>query len=256
MKRVLLACAAILALWVAVPTGAGLPMALRTPDGAATGNAAIITSVSAISDMSSGSLVVWAKADNTSNSTRSIVAKPVTNGGWELFKRGTDGTVLRFARYRAAGSATTIDSPSGTIRAGVPQFWFISWDTSTSGNNKMWLGTLAAPASNASPTVTLGTGASSTDVSRNVTIGNSTGSAGWPGVIWAVGLSRSITMNAEEIRRLQDDFKPANLRSCIGMWILNARPARDLCSTNHAVISGTATLSNDALPRVAWRRPT
>ena len=230
-------------------------MGLRTTDGAATGNAAIVTTVAAISDMNSGSLVVWAKADNTSNSTRTVVGKPVTNGGWELFKRGTDGTVLRFAKYRAAGSATTIDSPTATIRAGVPQFWFISWDTSTSGNNKMWLGTMAAPASNASPTVTLGTGASSTDASRNISIGNSTGSAGWPGVIWAVGLSRSITMTADEIRRLQYNFRPANLRSCIGMWILDGRPAQDLCSTNHAVISGTATLGNDALPRVAWRRP-
>ena len=228
--------------------------AFRGTDGSAAGNALVIQSSSAISSLSTMTVWVWVSSPNVSNSLRNIAGKSVSGpGGWEWFRRGVDGTQLQMSRYRSAGTPLTMQTPAGTLKANVPQFIFLTLDLSTSANCKMWVGTLDAPAASITPTVSLGSGAGASDAAQALQIGNTvSGSAGWPGTIWAMGISGKIDYTLDEIRRIQ--YSPLTFRNAAGLWIFDQMPTMDWSGNGNAgALAGTGRLSSDCLPRVKGR---
>lgn len=228
--------------------------AFRNTDGAAIGNGLSVPASTALTNINAGTFWAWVKPDSVANTARNIVSKNVAGGGWEMFKRAADGTSLNFTRYRTAANHHTIVSPTGVLKANVPTFIAVSWDVSTSGNMKMWSGTLDAPAALLASTNTLGSGTGSTDAAVGVVFGNtqSGGSQGWPGCIYAAGLSTKVDYTLDEIRRVQ--FNPLTFRNALGLWLFNAVPVVDVSGNgNTGALLGTGRLSNDCLPRVLTR---
>jgi hypothetical protein len=142
-------------------------------------------------------------------------------------------------------------SPAGSLRVGIAQFVVVQWDIATSGNNLMWLGDLLTPAAVVTPSVTLGSGTPASDAAQPMNIGNaSAGSSGWPGVIWALGIS-SASLTLDEIRRAQFNLSPSSVRGCVGLWTFNRAPVMNRVGAGGTgVLAGTGRLSPNALPRV------
>jgi len=227
----------------------GLNAGFRGSDGVSS-HAITIPTSTALADLSAGSIWIWQQVPNVSNSVRVLVNKSVTKGGWELFRRGTNGSILRFGRYRAT-TDLTIDSPASTIRINIPQFFFVSWDIATSGNCRMYAGDLLTPAAAVSPTVTLGSGAPATDAAKDILIGNGASTNGWPGVIWSCGISGRVDYTLDEIRRLQSDLRPSAVRNGAGLWTFDCVPCPNLLGGGEiGTLTGTGRLSPDCLPRV------
>lgn len=260
MQRLLLAlaCAAALLVQLEAASG-GIPAGVRNTDGSAVGNGVSIASTTATTNMNTGTLAIWARPDNVSNTARDFVSKNLASGGWEMFKRAVDGTSLNFTRYRngAGGTNQTIVSPTGVLKAGIPTFVAVSWDTTTSANMKMWLGTLDTPAALLASTNTLGSGtALNSDSATNIIIGNAgTTAGGWPGVQWWFGLSAQVNYTTDEIRWIQ--FHPGAFRACIGAWDLSRVPAVNACGngSNGSIIGTVPRMSSENLPRVGLVGP-
>lgn len=258
MRRLVLVLACVCGLSLATEA-AGIAVAFRGTDGAATGNGLSIKAGTNLANINAGFIFAWVKPDNVNNTARNVVAKNLVGpGGWELFKRAVDGTSLSFTRYRAAGTNMTIVSPTGVLKANVPTFLALTWDTATTANHKMYAGTLDTPAALLASTNTLGSGtAPASDAAQPIIIGNNgTSAAGWPGVVWAFGIAARTDYSLDEIRRLQYTVRPSMLRGCAGLWIFNSTPTVDLCGAgNHGALIGTGRMATDALPRVQWLRP-
>jgi len=256
MKRWLLAACLVAALAVQPIVAAGIVAGYRGTDGAAAATAMVIsTSAPAFSSLPSGTILVWVRSDNVSNTARAMVGKSVTNGGVSLVRPAADGTQFHWNMFRPTTSLR-LASPTGSLRVGIPQFVVVQWDIATSGNNLMWLGDLLVPAAVVTPSVTLGSGTPASDATQPMNIGNaSAGSSGWPGVIWALGIS-SASLTLDEIRRAQFNLSPSSVRRCVGLWTFNRLPAVNLCGNGGTGrLTGSGRLSSDALPRVTWRRP-
>lgn len=259
IRRLLLVVACAVACLIQLEAGNGIPTGVRNTDGSAVGNGVSIASTAATTDMNTGTVFIWARPDTVSNAVRNFAHKMRTQGGWEFYRRAIDGTALQFVRYRngAGGTNLTMNSPTGTLKAGVPVFLAISWDTSTSANLKMYAGSMLDPATLLASTNTLGSGtALNSDSTVDIVIGNSgVSAAGWNGVTWFFGLSAKVDYQIDEIRRIQ--FHPGAFRSCIGAYVLAQVPAVNLCGNGSpgVLIGSSVRMSNESLPRVTWHRP-
>lgn len=230
-----------------------IPAALRNTDGAVTGNSVTLRSSAANSDITAGAFFAWVMATNVSNSYRVIASKFIAGpGGWEASRDSVDGTKMNFARYRTAGNALNMLSPTGYFVANVPTFICATWDITTPANSKLYRGALDTPASDVGATLTNGSGSPVSDVSRVITVTNSfSGSHGWPGIVWAIGLSSTSDHTLADIRRVQYQMTPRAIKSCVGLWTFDQRPVFDQSGNgNVGTFNGSATLSSDNLPRV------
>jgi len=257
MKRWLLAACLIAALAVQPVIAAGIAAGFQGVNNA-TNHAVSITSTASISNLPTGTVWMWVSASSTANALRNIVGKTgAGRGGFEVFKRGVDGTALIFSHARTAGNPLQVTSPTGVLKVNVPKFILFRWDESSSSNCKMFAGELNVPAVDAGATITPGSGTPASDAAQSLVIGaNAVLASGWPGVVWTFGISAKTDYTLSEIRRLQFAPTPANFRGCLGLWIFNELPVKNKCGgSNSGTLTGTGRLSPDALPRVMWREP-
>ena len=223
----------------------------RNADGIAAGNSLVIPSSASISNIDAGMICAWVMTTSTANTARNICVKNASGtGGIEWVKRAADGTQLRFSKYRAT-TAQTIDSPTGTLRANVPQFLALTWDINSTATHKMWVGALDTPATMVTPTSVLGTGLPASDLAVNLTIGNAGGAAqGWSGMIWMLAIGTKTDYTTDEIRRLQ--YRPSPFRGRAGLWIFDSVPAWDRAGNSApGSLLGSGRLTADVLPRVS-----
>lgn len=219
----------------------------------ATSHALSIPSTASISNLPAGSMWMWVSASSTANALRNIVGKTVAGpGGFEVFKRGVDGTALIFSHARTAGNALQVTSPTGVLKVNVPKFILFQWDESSSSNCKMFAGGLDVPAVDAGATITLGSGTPASDAAQPLVIGASAGLAsGWPGMVWMFGMSAKTDYTLAEIRRMQYNLSPSAVRNGLGLWVFDRTPCGNLLGGgNVGALTGTGRLTSDCLPRV------
>lgn len=212
------------------------PASLSNTDNAA--NTLTIPAGAALANITAGTLLAWAYLTTTANAARSLFGKTVTGGGWSAFKRGVDGTVLRFSAERTSGNCT-IDSPTATLVADTWQYIAITWDISASASCRMVVGSLSAAAHDVGATVSVGAGAPNSDAAQTLALlSDVTPGGGWPGSLAAFAVIRRVLL----LRELQDaQFRDWKRLGCAGLWY----PGRQADTTldysgnaNHGTITG------------------
>ncbi len=216
----------------------GSPASLSNTDNAAT--QITVPGASAFSDMTSGTMLVWVYTTSVANAARVLFGKRGSTGGWQLVKRGVDGTVLRFWAYRAT-TPMSVDSPSGTLKVNTWQYVALTWDVNTTANCQMVVGGVGTAPQPVAVTVAAGSGAPSSDVALNLDLmAEDSTSGGWPGSMAAFAVIRRVLSVAE----LQGAaFRDWRRFGCAGLWYPGRHGPTDRVrdesgNGNHATISG------------------
>lgn len=201
---------------------------------------------SSLADIDAGTVLAWVRPSTVANAVRNIASKSVIGGGWEFFKRGTNGTTVRFAINRTSG--LSIDSAASTLVANVWQLMVATWDINDSTKCKLYRST-GAQFADVTGTVTMGSGTPSTDIAMPLRLmANSTPAAGWPGALAAFALIRRVISLSEITHSVT---VPWSTLGCAGLWYPGHDGASGLVidrsgNGNHGTVTGT-TMS-DAPP--------
>lgn len=214
-----------------------------------------------ITDLSAFSVLCWVYPTSVANSVRNIAGKTVTGGGWELFKRGTNGTIMRLARSRTTTSGQ-VDSNAGTLTVNQWQMLGFTYDPSTVGLCKAYRATeTTAPADVTDAANTLvGSGSSNTDAATSLKLfASAAPTNGWPGAIAAIGVWDRI-LSAGEIADAW--HRPWHQLAPVGLWLPGSEGQTGNLVIdhsghgNHGTYSSSTSFSPFAAPRAPLRRPT
>lgn len=164
----------------------------------------------------------WLLASDTANAVRDMFGKSLTSGGYEMFKRGVDGTIVRFTRYRTSGQVN-IETASGGLVANEWAFWAVTVQDGVTANDAIYKGTVARAAANVTsgtPTETGTAPASDAAISLRL-MSTVTPSSSWPGKLAPFGLFNRV-LSLSEIQAWQfsalDEPYPAVMGGCVGLW--------------------------------------
>lgn len=186
-------------------------MALANTDNAS-GNYVEIAAASSINSPTSGTFLFWVYPTSVANAARNFVGKTLVDGGYEIFKRGTNGTILRLAMDRGT-TAFACDTVASTLTVDTWQFFAVVFDLATSGNNKWYRGTLTSGAADVTGTVTLGSGAQVSDAAVNLRLlANAAGSGGWPGSLATYQFFPNVLLTLAQCQSLQ--WRPRMVAGC------------------------------------------
>ena len=239
--------------------------ALRSPQArshvdAATTHIDVGTGAS-ITDLVSFSVLCWVYPTSVANTVRNIVGKTVLKGGWELFKRGTNGTIMRLDRGRLT-TAGSVASVSGTLTVNEWQMIAVTFDDVSLALCKMYRATeLSGPVDVTDAAATLiGSGAPNTDAATSLKLFTSAAPTnGWPGAIAAIGVwDRVLSAGqiADAWRRPWHQLAP------VGLWLPGSEGQTGNLVIdhsghgNHGTYSSSTSFSPFAAPRAPLRRPT
>lgn len=198
----------------------------------------------AFSNLSQMTFFTLVLTTSVANAIRNIAGKTVSSAGWEIFKRGVDGTQLRFARNRTGGQIN-IDATSGQLVANEWAFWAGSYDDNAAGNCRIYKGTLALPMADVtSGSPTIGGTAPGSDTAALRLLASATPGSGWPGSM-AVFVLFARVLSLAELRLLQasigDTPAPAVMQGCVGLWYPNADGTHVVLDRSGYQNTGTVT---------------
>lgn len=226
------------------------PMARSNADNAS--NTITVPGSASLANIDAGTVLVWFYLTTTASAARTAFGKTLPNGGFHAFKRGVDGTVLRFERLRPTTSCT-LDTPTGTLVAGTWQFFGITWDINSSANCRMMVGSLSTGARDISPTVAVGSGAPADDSAQSLAImSDVTPGGGWPGSVSALAVIRRV-LSPRDIAGAQfDDWRQFG---CAGLWYPGREGGSGVVvdysgNGNHGVNTGTLAMEAAPVPIV------
>lgn len=160
---------------------------------------------------------------SVSNAARNICGKVVVNGGFEIFKRAADGTMLRLSCNDVASGAT-VDVTSGSLIANIPTFWAVTFNkasASWAGAAAWYRGFLVGPGrlTNVTGTVSAAPTTPQADSGANLNImGSTAGASGWPGVMSHFSIYQP-GLTFGQVRDLYDDVRQY-ARMARGFWNL------------------------------------
>lgn len=223
-----------------------------------------------LTNLTAFSVLVLVRPSSVANTARNICGKVTgTTGGWEWFKRGTDGTILRFSRYRAT-TAGTVDTNTAALTVNEWQLFGVSWDDNAVGNCRVVrapvLGNRAGVTVDVtnSGTLTVGSGAPASDAAQPLRLfGNSsnTSNGGWPGAIGAY----AVIPRVMSLRDFSDAFRaPWQRLNAAGLWFPGDQgaPGAPLIdwsgNGNHGLYSAATnftTIDAPPLPLFVLNRP-
>lgn len=214
----------------------------------ASSNAATVSASPSLNNLSQVTVCAWVQLTSVANAARQFVDKSVSSGGWSLFKRGTDGTVLR-AQYNRTTTATIADSSSGALVVNYPMFLVGQLDLNTSGNLSVWVGKLGGPLVNVTSTIQAGSGAPNSDSGQQVIIcNNSPKNQGIPGTIWSVGMWGSI-LSSRQLFELYQRFRPDFGCSAFFQLGANGRgDVTDLSGNGLSAVNSGLVPTSDRIP--------
>lgn len=206
-----------------------------------------------------GTILVLANPSTTANAARNMCGKGVGTTGHDWFKRGTDGTVLRFSLYRAT-TALQIDSTSGTLMANTWQMLAVTWDIATLGTCKVYRSLNGQPFEDRTDgaNTSLGSGAQSSDAANAQIMFSGRNSAtnnGWPGAIQALARSNRALTQAELSAMVRRPW--TRMPGLVGLWMPGDEGAPGALVTdwsgngNHGTYTGTTNMSGVAASSVA-----
>lgn len=237
--------------------------ALRSPQArthvdAATTHIDVGTGAS-LTNLTSFSVLCWVYPTSVANAVRSIIGKYVLKGGWELFKRGTNGTIMRLDRGRVT-TAGSVASVTGTLTVNEWQMIAVTFDDATLALCKMYRATeRSGPTDVTDGAATLiGSGASNTDAATSPKLfTNAVATSGWPGAIAALGVWNRV-LSAGEIADAWN--RPWHQLAPVGLWLPGSEgTTSDVVQDrsgngNHGTYSSATSFSPFAAPRVPLRR--
>jgi hypothetical protein len=192
------------------------------------GNAASLRS----SVNSVGTYLLLLRASTTANAARNILSHDGNGGaghtGHELFKRGTDGSILRLTVMRATADLL-LDSTTGNLVAHELAWWLFTWDLSTLANTKVFKAKYSngrfADVTDAG-TTSIGSGTNGTETGSLVFLSNraALATAGWPGGLgWMQKFNRNIT-DINEANAMITALSPT-WNGSVGCWVPSGRVA-------------------------------
>lgn len=175
---------------------------------------------SSLANITTGTLLWWCKPSNVTNSALNFFSKQggPPSKGWEVFRRGVDGSSVRFLFYdSSAGNAIDVFSNTGAIVANAWNFFSQTWNVGGS-SGKIYKGSLTALAADVTSSLSFSGVGAADDSAIDFLIGNGSSLAqALPESIATVQLfNRVLTLG--EIQSQQ--FQPHVTSGCVAFYHL------------------------------------
>lgn len=258
MRRILLALGMVAAL--AVPNEAALIGALKFTNGV--NQYVQLAASSKLNNLMPSTVLMWGSLTTISPAAqRNLFTKSSGNDQWSgyIVALGVRGEWGLSSGTSASTAATWASLPQ--LAANQPALFAWQYDTTTTANNRVIVGTLAVPATEATSysIQRSGVAGSHNDSASRLVLANvaAGGTANtMPGSIYSFQVFNRL-LSLAEIRSLQYRWQP-RYAGCVVSYRVGANgsgPVLDECNQIHGTINGSPPVTGDVLPRVLFRRP-